>query len=159
MKRFIIPAVIAIFATACTTPGLVQQKYSSSTYQGNQMQRSASVTPATIVAIRQITIQENKNITGATVGAGMGALAVLGLAGTGGNPYGLAAGAIAAGVMGGMATDYAMDQLGKAPGYEFTVRLQNNQIMTIAQSDIGMMAIGDKVYVARSGDGVLRVYK
>ena len=159
MKRFVIPVVIAILSSACTTPGLVQQKYSSATYQGNQMQRSASVTSATIVAIRQITIQENKNITGATVGAGMGALAALGLAGTGGNPYGLAAGAIAAGVMGGMATDYAMDQLGKAPGYEFTVQLKDGQMMTIAQSNIDMMAIGDKVFVARSSDGALRVYK
>ena len=158
MKKILVVAV-ALLVTACTTPGLVQQKYSSSTYQGNQMQRSATVASATIVAIRQITIQENKNITGATVGAGMGALAALGLAGTGGNPYGLAAGAISAGVMGGMATDYAMDQLGKAPGYEFTVRLQDGQMMTIAQSNIDMMAIGDKVFIARSSDGVLRVYK
>ena len=159
MKRLIVLAVIVTLLTACTTPALVQQRYSSSTYQGNQIQRSASVTSATIVAIRQITIQENKNITGATVGTGMGALAVLGLAGTGGNPYGLAAGAIAAGVMGGMATDYAMDQLGKAPGYEFTVQLKDGQMMTIAQSNIDMMGVGDKVYVARSSDGVFRVYK
>ena len=161
MKRLTTFVVIsALLVTGCASGGGFGAKsYSGAVYKGAQAQRSQQVSTATIVGIRQITIQDDPQVAGATVGAGMGALAVLGLAGTGGNPYGLAAGAIAAGVLGGAATDYVSKKMLEQPGFEFTVRLTDGRIMTVVQTNIDMMAVGDKVYLTQSADGTLRVYK
>lgn len=161
MKRLTTFAVIsALLVTGCASGGGFGAKsYSGAVYKGAQAQRSQQVSTATIVGIRQITIQDDPQVAGATVGAGMGALAVLGLAGTGGNPYGLAAGAIAAGVLGGAATDYVSKKMLEQPGFEFTVKLNDGRIITVVQTNIDMMAVGDKVYLTQSADGTLRVYK
>ena len=161
MKKLTTLVVIsALLVTGCASGGGFGAKsYSGAVYKGAQAQRSQQVSTATIVGIRQITIQDDPQVAGATVGAGMGALAVLGLAGTGGNPYGLAAGAIAAGVLGGAATDYVSKKMLEQPGFEFTVRLTDGRIMTVVQTNIDMMAVGDKVYLTQSADGTLRVYK
>ena len=156
MKRYIAPLLLVAALSACATG---PNSYSGSVYKGPQAQRSQQVTTGTIVGIRQITIQDDPNITGATVGAGMGALAVLGLAGTGGNPYGLAAGAIAAGVLGGTATDYISRKVLEQPGFEFTIKMKDGRMITVVQTNIDMMANGDQVYLTKSTDGTLRVYK
>lgn len=155
MKLLVIPFLVASIVGCATGPN----SYSGTVYKGNQAQRSQQVTTGVVVGIRQITIQDDPNITGATVGAGMGALAVLGLAGTGGNPYGLAAGAIAAGVLGGTATDYISKKVLEQPGFEFTIKLKDGRMVTVVQTNIDMMATGDTVYLTKSQDGVLRVYK
>lgn len=161
MKRLTTFVVIsALLVTGCASGGSFGTKsYSGAVYKGAQAQKSQQVTTARIVGIRQITIQDDPQVAGATVGAGMGALAVLGLAGTGGNPYGLAAGAIAAGVLGGAATDYVSKKMLEQPGFEFTVKLNDGRIVTVVQTNIDMMAVGDQVYLTQSADGTLRVYK
>lgn len=156
MKKLLIPAIVVALVAGCATG---PKSYSGAVYKGGQAQRSQQVTTGVIVGIRQITIQDDPNITGASVGAGMGALAVLGLAGTGGNPYGLAAGAIAAGVLGGTATDYIAKKVLEQPGFEFTVKMRDGRITTVVQTNIDMMATGDQVYLTQSADGTLRVYK
>lgn len=156
MKKVLITAVLVALCTGCATG---PKSYSGAVYKGGQAQRSQQVTTGTIIGIRQITIQDDPSVTGATVGAGMGALAVLGLAGTGGNPYGLAAGAIAAGVLGGTATDYIAKKVLEQPGFEFTVKMKDGRITTVVQTNIDMMATGDQVYLTQSADGTLRVYK
>lgn len=155
MKLLVIPFLVASIVGCATGPN----SYSGAVYKGTQAQRSQQVTTGVVVGIRQITIQDDPNITGATVGAGIGALAVLGLAGTGGNPYGLAAGAIAAGVLGGTATDYISKKVLEQPGFEFTIKLKDGRMVTVVQTNIDMMATGDTVYLTKSQDGVLRVYK
>lgn len=157
MRKLLIPVLLGVvLASGCATG---PKSYSGSVYKGPQAQRSQQVTTAKIIGIRQITIQDDPSITGASVGAGMGALAALGLAGTGGNPYGLAAGAIAAGVLGGTLTDYVAKKVLEQPGFEFTVKLNDGRIVTVVQTNIDMMAEGDKVYLTQSADGTLRVYK
>lgn len=156
MKKLIIPLLVVSLVAGCATG---PKSYSGSVYKGGQAQRSQQVTTGTIIGIRQITIQDDPNITGATVGSAMGALMVLGLAGTNGNPYGLAAGAIAAGVLGGTATDYVAKKVLEQPGFEFTVKLKDGRITTVVQTNIDMMSNGDQVYLTQSADGTLRVYK
>lgn len=156
MKNLVIPLLVVSLVAGCATG---PKPYSGTVYKGTQAQQSQRVTTGTIVGIRQITIQDDPNITGATVGAGIGALAVLGLAGTGGNPYGLAAGAIAAGLLGGTATDYVAKKVLEQPGFEFTINMKDGRIITVVQTNIDMMGTGDQVYLSQSADGTLRVYK
>lgn len=133
--------------------------YSGEVYRGNQAQRAQQVTTAQILGIRQITIQDDPGVIGASVGTGLGALAVLGFAGTNGNPYGLAAGAIAAGLLGGSYTNSIAKKMAEHSGFEFTLKLQDGRIITVAQTNIDSMSIGDVVYITQSQDGTLRVYK
>lgn len=155
MKRTI--AVLSALLI-CGAP-YAQSNYSGDAYSGNQAQRAQQVTQAQILGIRQVTIKGDPNAIAATAGAGLGALAVLGLAGTNGNPYGLAAGTIVAALLGGNYSNEIAKKMVEFPGFEFTLKLQDGRIITVAQTNIDSMGIGDIVYITQSQDGTLRVYK
>jgi len=153
--------IISIIVSSVIVSGCAvgPKPYSGVVYNGPQAQRAQQTSSGTIIAIRQITIQDNPNITGASVGIGMGALAFLGFVGTSANPYGVAAGAIAAGVLGGTVSDYVAKKVLEQPGFEFTIRMKDGKIITVVQTNIDMMATGDQVLLTQSADGTLRVYK
>lgn len=155
MKRFITSFIVLSLIAG----GVFAQDYSGDSYRGNQAQRAQQVTTAQILGIRQVTIKGDPNVIVGTAGAGLGALAVLGLAGTNGNPYGLAAGTIVAALVGGGYTNEIAKKMVEQPGFEFTLKLNDGRIITVAQSNIDAMGLGDTVYITQSTDGTLRVYK
>jgi len=156
MKRLLIPILGVLFITGCATG---PRTYSGSVYNGNQAQQSQQVTSGKIINIRQITIQDKPNITGTSVGSAMGALGLLGFAGTGGNVYGMAAGVIAAAVVGGTVSDYVSRKILEQQGYEFTIKMDSGKAITVVQTNIDTMTTGDVVYITQSNNGTLRVYK
>ena len=157
MKRILIPVLVGvIFISGCATG---PKPYSGNVYNGKQVQQSQQVTSGKIINIRQITIQDDPSIAGASVGSAIGALGLLGFAGTGGNVYGMAAGVIAAAVAGGTITDYAQRKILEQQGYEFTIKLNNGKAITVVQTNIDTMATGDVVNITQSTNGTLRVYK
>lgn len=155
MKRFIAPFV----ALSLIAGSVTAEDYSGNVYRGNQAQRAQQVVTAQILGIREIVIQDDPGIVGASVGTGLGALAVLGFAGTNGNPYGLAAGAIAAGVLGGSYTNAIAKKMAEHQAFEFTLKMNNGRVITVAQTNIDSMSVGDTVCITQSSDGTLRVYK
>jgi outer membrane lipoprotein SlyB len=159
MKKTIIVS-LAILSTACAgqTPYLGTD-YSGATYKGTQMQQSQAVTTATVKHIRQIKIQDDPGVLIKSSGSALGALAVLGFAGTSGNPYGLAAGAIVAALAGGAASSQLADKLYSTTGYELTVQLADGRVTSVSQANIDDITLGDKVFLTRGNDNTLRVYK
>lgn len=155
MKRTV--AVLA--ALSLITSVAHAQSYSGDSYNGNQAQRSQQVAQAQILGIRQVTIKGDPSAIAATAGAGLGALAVLGLAGTNGNPYGLAAGTIVAALLGGSYSNEIAKKMVEYPGFEFTLKMSDGRVITVAQTNIDSMGVGDVVYLTQSQDGTLRVYK
>lgn len=159
MKKTIIVS-LAILTTACAgqTPYLGTD-YSGGTYKGSQMQQSQTVTTATVKNIRQIKIQDDPGMLAKSSGAGLGALAVFGFAGTSGNPYGLAAGAIAAALAGGAVSTQVANKLYSTTGYELTVQLADGRMTSVSQANIDNITLGDTVFLTRGNDNTLRVYK
>ena len=155
MKR-----IVAIFATvASLSCNVFAQDYSGDVYQGNQAQRAQQVTTAEILGIRQITIKGDPSVVVGTAGAALGALTVIGIAGANSNPYGVVAGSIVAALFGGAYTNEFAKKLVEQPGFEFTLKLNDGRIVTVAQTNIDAMGLGDTVYITKSTDGILRVYK
>ena len=156
MKR-VIAATLIIMMTGCATQRT--QQYSGQFYKGSEVQQMQQVTTAKVLNIREITIQTDPGPIGTTVGSALGALGLLGFAGTGGNVYGMAAGVIAAAVLGGVTSDYVAKKLNESQAYEFTVALNNGRAMVITQSNVDNILVGDKVRITKSNDGTTRVYK
>lgn len=156
MKKLLIPILGVMIISGCATG---PKTYSGAVYNGKQAQQSQQVLTGRIINIRQITIQEDPSIAGASVGSAIGALGLLGFAGTGGNVYGMAAGVIAAAVVGGTVSDYAQRKILEQQGYEFTVKMDTGKAITIVQTNIDTMANGDIVNITQSSNGTLRIYK
>jgi outer membrane lipoprotein SlyB len=160
MKKTIIIG-LAILSTACAGQSpYLGTDYSGTTYTGKQMQQSQNVMTARVINIRQIKIQDDPGIVGQSAGAGLGALAVLGFAGTSGNPYGLAAGVIAAALGGGAVSKQIANKLYSTEGYEFTVLLKDGRAISVSQANVDNIIVGDTVYLTRANDNnSFKIYK
>lgn len=157
MKKLAI-ALTALVCINANADVYLGKDYSGSTYYGNQMQRRNGVVEAEVLHVRPIKIQDEVNVAGATVGAGLGALAFLEAA-SNMNAYAQVAGAIASAMLGGVVSKQVANKLYETSGYEITVRARNGQVAAISQADIGDINVGDTVFVASANDGTLRVYR
>lgn len=155
MKKTI-AALMITFAIGCVA---AQDRYSGNTYNGDQVQRAQSVAEAQVVNIRQVEIKTKPKYGGGTIGTIVGGLTAMALAAANSNPYTIAAIGVGAGVVTGAYGEAITEQMNTSLGYEFTLRFRDGQIMTIAQANIDMIAVGDIVYVTQSQDGTLRVYE
>jgi outer membrane lipoprotein SlyB len=155
MKKTI-AAVMMLFAI---TNVAAQDRYSGSTYYGDQVQRAQEVAEAQVMNIRQVEIKTKPKYDGTTIGTVIGGLTAMALAAASANAYTVAAIGVGAGVVGGVYGQEVVEHMNTSMGYEFTLKLRTGQVVTITQANIDMIAIGDIVYITKSQDGTIRVYE
>lgn len=117
------------------------------TFQGNQTGRAQSVQSGTVYAVRDVTIQNAPSRVGTATGAVLGGIAGSTL---GGGSRAAAAGAVGGAVVGGAAAN-AITSSNQA-GVEITVRLENNQLISVVQAGTASeFRAGDSVRVTSDG--------
>lgn len=133
MKKFICLAT-ALLMGACTS------NIDSSHYTTSNVGTVAAARPCTVVSVRQVTVQSDNNL-GALFGAGLGGVAGYSI---GGGKTAHTLGAIAGAGLGGLAGDAAQDKLSTQAAYEYVVKLDNGQMMTLSQGTDVLLAQGQR---------------
>jgi len=133
MKKIICLAS-ALLIGACTS------NIDSSHYTTSNVGTAAAARPCTVISVRQVTVQSDNNL-GALFGAGLGGVAGYSV---GGGKTAHTLGAIAGAGLGGLAGDAAQDKLSKQAAYEYVVKLDNGQIMTLSQGTDVLLAQGQR---------------
>jgi len=146
-------AVAALGLSLSVLAGCANNSASSGVYTFGQAQREQIVRTGTIVAMRPITIQNDR-----TSGAGLVAGGVLGgVAGSGvGRGSGNALATVGGAILGAVAGNAIENQVGRTSGFEITVRLDNGETRVIAQEADQPLGVGQRVQVI-SGAGPTRV--
>lgn len=145
MIKFIIFGIVtAVFLTGCASQIPGADQYNSAT--AGSMQR---VTLGTVVNMRTVTLNGNKSMVGGLAGAGIGGLA--------GSQIGSGKGSIIAGILGvvagGIAGNVIENRIAKSEGVELTIKLDDNQLVSIAQNvdQSHPLKIGDRVKITGGG--------
>lgn len=139
MKKFALLMMLplALTVSACTSD-IGANDYTTAGV--NTVNRAAM---GTVISVRAVTVRSDNNL-GALGGAAAG-----GVAGTlvGHNDTTRILGAIGGAAIGGLAGNAAQGQLSKQGGYEYVVRLQNGEIVTITQGNDVLLTPGEKCMV------------
>lgn len=129
-----------LIASCATTSG-------PNTVQGSQTGRAQSVQMGTVYAVRDVTIQNAPSRVGTATGAVLGGIAGSTL-GSGNRAN--AAGAVGGAVVGGAAANAITSST--QPGVEITIRLENNQLISVVQAgSSNEFRVGDAVRVTSDG--------
>jgi outer membrane lipoprotein SlyB len=146
-------AVVALGLSLSVLAGCANNSASSSVYSYGQAQREQIVRTGTIVAMRPITIQNDRTSGAGLVGGGvLGGVAGSGIGRGSGNALATVGGAI----LGAVAGNAIENQVGRTSGFEITVRLDNGETRVIAQEADQPLGVGQRVQVI-SGAGPTRV--
>ena len=130
-----------LLITSCATTS------GPNTIQGNQTGRAQSVQMGSVYAVRDVTIQNAPSRVGTATGAVLGGIAGSTL---GGGSRAAAAGAVGGAVVGGAAANAITAST--QPGVEITVRLENNQLISVVQAgSSNEFRTGDSVRVTSDG--------
>lgn len=130
-----------ILITACSTTS------SPNTFSSNQTGRAQSVQSGSVYAVRDVTIQNAPNRVGTATGAVLGGIAGSTL---GSGSRANAAGAVGGAVVGGAAANAITGS--NSAGVEITVRLDNNQLISVVQAgSSNEFRVGDTVRVTSDG--------
>lgn len=150
-KQFLSLSIVmcsALVVGACSNTPSSSNVYTSS--QAGQMQ---NVEFATVLAVRNIIIEQNSTEAGKTAGGVIGAVA--------GSEVGKGRGRIVGGVVGavaGSAIGSVVDRNVQArPGIELTLKMDSGRTVAIVQLAGEVFAPGEKVKVLTTADGQARV--
>ncbi len=135
-------SVVALVSSGCAS-GL-----GGDTYSRDEVRRTMTVQYGTVEAVRPVRIEGTKSPVGTVAGAAIG-----GIAGSGvGEGRGQAAATVLGAVVGGLAGSAVEEGVTRKPGFEFTVRLDNGQVLAVVQEAAGEdIRPGDRVRVLREG--------
>jgi outer membrane lipoprotein SlyB len=142
-KLFLVP-VLLIGLTACA--GNVD----TNRYETSAAGRVNSASLGEVINVRAVTIATSNGTVGKLAGGVAG-----GVAGSmiGGNSAVHAIGAVGGAVLGGYLGDKAQENLSRQKGYEYVVRLENGNVVTVTQGADEVFRVGQKVYVLDAGAG------
>lgn len=145
--------LLAALAAVAVVSGCARNSASGSVYSYGQAQQEQIVRTGTVIAVRPVTIQQEK-------GSGIGMVAGGALGGVAGNAIGGGTGRTIATVggviLGGLLGDSVEHQVGKTQGLEITVKLDNGETRVVAQAADVNIANGQRVRLI-SGGGPTRV--
>lgn len=149
--RFI--AVVALVGAMGVIAGCANPSASSSVYNYDQAQREQIVRYGTVVAVRNVVIQNDKSSgAGMVAGGALGGVAGNAIGGGSGRAIATVGGAI----LGGLLGNTVENQVNKTQGLEIEVRLDNGETRVIAQAADVPISAGQRVRVL-SGNGPTRV--
>ena len=137
------------FVTGCASSN------SGEVYSRDQARQAQTLEYATVVSVKNITIEGTKTALGTSAGGVAGG--VLGnTVGSGtGRTVATVIGALAGAVVGTAAEEGAT----REPGFEIVVKKDNGPTIVVVQEADVMMVPGDRVKVITAGDGTTRVSK
>ena len=139
MKKFALLALLplALSFNACTS------NIGANDYFTSGVRQVGRAMGCTVLSVRQVVVRSDNNV-GMIAGAGAG-----GLAGSmvGGNDTTKILGALGGAVVGGIAGDAAQSGLSKQEGYEYVVKTDNGNVMTITQGNDVLMTAGERCYL------------
>lgn len=140
MRKIVLLATAALIMpiAACTSD------ISSSHYSTSSVGAVAQVVAGTVVSVRQITVSSEDNNAGTLIG---GALGGIGGSTIGGGSTAHALGAVGGAVIGGIAGNAAQRGLSSQQGYEYVVRLDNGNMLTVTQGNDVLLNPGQRCYV------------
>lgn len=128
---------------------------SGEVYSRDQARQAQTLEYATVVSVKNVTIEGTKTVFGTSVGGVAGG--VLGsTVGSGtGRTVATVIGALAGAAMGTAAEEGAT----RKPGLEIVVKKDNGSTIVVVQEADVMIAPGDRVKIITAGDGTTRVSK
>lgn len=136
LPRFALPVVLAIALTGCSPD------YSPNTYATNAVQQANKVDQGVVVGVREVGVSAG-GTTGAVVGGAAGGIAG---AQVGSNATSAFA-ALGGSLVGGIAGSAAEHVVGDTRAFEYIVRKNNGDLLSVTQKDTAPLAIGQKVLV------------
>lgn len=133
-------AVALILPLAACTSDISSSHYSTSSV-GTVVQTMGG----TVVSVRPITVSSEDNNAGTLIGGAMG-----GVAGSqiGGGDTAHILGAVGGAVIGGIAGNAAQRGLSSQSGYEYVIRLDNGNMVTVTQGTDILLNPGQRCYVS-----------
>jgi outer membrane lipoprotein SlyB len=136
----IVLTVLGLAAASLTGCG---PDYSPDTYTPNAVQQANKVERGVVIGVRQIGVNA-AGVVGAATGAAAGSVA--GAQAPGGN-VGSAFGAIGGGLVGGLLGSSVERAVGDTDAYEYIVRKDNNELVSVTQKDATPLKVGARVLV------------
>ena len=140
-------SIVAVLA-AC------QADIGSNQYGTSSVGQAAAASPCSVISVRQVQVKSDNNagmILGAIAG-GAGGYAI----GSGSTAHNL--GAIGGAALGGYAGDKAQGALSSQMGYEYVVRLDNGQVMTLTQGSDTLLSPGQRCLILLGNPARLIAY-
>ena len=137
---------------ALLAAGCAGRSSSGSVYSPGQAQREQTVRMGVVESVRQVTIEKAPSGVGAVAGGVVGGVAGSNVGGGKGATIGSVLGAVA----GGVAGQAIESGVGRKPGLEITVKLDNGELRAITQEADESFKPGERVRLL-SGTGVTRV--
>jgi len=134
-----------IFTTlaAITVLSACQADINTNQYGTSSVGKAAAASPCSVISVRQVNVKSDNNagmLLGAVAG-GVGGYAI----GSGKTAHNL--GAIGGAALGGYAGDKAQGALSSQTGYEYVVRLDNGQVMTLTQGTDVLLSPGQRCMI------------
>lgn len=141
MHKTLLAAVAAIILplAACTSD------ISSSHYYTDSVGRVNQTMSGTVVSVRPITVSSEDNNAGTLIGGALGGVAGSAI---GGDDTAHILGALGGAVIGGIAGNAAQQGLSSQSGYEYVIRLDNGNMVTVAQGTDVLLNPGQRCYVS-----------
>ncbi len=141
MHKLLLLATAALILpmAACTSD------ISSSHYSTGSVGSVAQTMGGTVVSVRQISVSSEDNNAGTLIG---GALGGIGGSTIGGGSTAHALGAVGGAVLGGIAGNAAQRGLSSQQGYEYVIRLDNGNMITVTQGNDILLNPGQRCYVS-----------
>ena len=141
MNKTILMATIALLLPvgACTSD------ISSSHYYTNSVGVAAQTIGGTVVSVRQVTLSSENEGGGALVGAALGGVGGYAI---GGDSTAHTLGAIGGALLGGIAGNAAQKGLSSQQAYEYVVKLDNGNMVTVVQGTDVLLNPGQKCFVS-----------
>lgn len=141
----IVLAVSTLLLAGCGTD------FSGNRYEASAVGEVSRTDRGTVISLRKVELKPESSTAGTALGA-VGGGVVGSLFGGGNAKFATAAaGAVAGGVAGNALASRAEE------GIEYTVRLENGSIVTIAQGSTPAISVGQKVYIVNSNKGRSRI--
>ena len=139
-KLFLLATAALIMPIAACTSDI-----SSSHYATGSVGTVTQTMGGTVVSVRQVHVSSEDNNAGTLIG---GALGGIGGSTIGGGSTAHALGAVGGAVIGGIAGNAAQRGLSSQMGYEYVIRLDNGNMVTIAQGSDILLNPGQRCYVS-----------
>ena len=122
------------FLSAC------QADIGSNQYSTGSVGVASSASPCSVLSVRQVSVKTDNGV-GSVIGAVAGGVAGYSI-GSGSTAHNL--GAIGGAVLGGVAGGAAQSALSSQGGFEYVVKLDNGQIMTLTQGTDTLLTPGQR---------------
>jgi len=148
MKKTLGLLSVAVLLAAC------QADIGSNQYGTSSVRQAAAASPCSVISVRQVSVKSDNNM-GALAGAIAGGVGGYGI-GSGSTAHNL--GAVGGALLGGYAGDKAQDLLSSQTGYEYVVRLDNGQVMTLTQGTDVLLSPGQRCMILLGNPSRLIAY-